>query len=99
MAELEKASAGRSRFERVGLQSFNGKWSNWLPVEIYFAIQNSSIGDLVTHSILTTSFLQFLTIPFSQNFDIFYNSDNFTVFDKTRQWQQQFNVKDNPWDL
>ena len=36
MADLEKASAGGSRFERVGLQSFNGKWSNWLPVETFF---------------------------------------------------------------
>ena len=37
VADLEKASAGGSRFERVGLQSFNGKWSNWLPVEIFFS--------------------------------------------------------------
>ena len=37
MADLEKASAGGSRFERVGLQSFNGKWSDWLPVERFFS--------------------------------------------------------------
>ena len=25
------------RFEREGSQNFNGKWSNWLPVEIFFS--------------------------------------------------------------
>ena len=36
VARLENAWAGGSRFERVGSQNFNGKWSNWLPVEIFF---------------------------------------------------------------
>ena len=37
MAELENTWAGGSRFEREGSQNFNGKWSNWLPVEIFFS--------------------------------------------------------------
>ena len=36
VAGLENAWAGGSRFERVGSQNFNGKWSNWLPVKIFF---------------------------------------------------------------
>ena len=36
VAGLENAWAGGSRFERVGSQNFNGKWSNWLPVEFFF---------------------------------------------------------------
>ena len=37
VAGLENAWAGGSRFEKVGSQNFNGKWSNWLPVEIFFS--------------------------------------------------------------
>ena len=37
VAGFENNQAGGSRFERVGSQNFNGKWSNWLPVEIFFS--------------------------------------------------------------
>ena len=36
MAGFENNGERGSRFERVGSQNFNGKWSNWLPVEIFF---------------------------------------------------------------
>ena len=36
VAGFENNQAGGSRLERVGSQNFNGKWSNWLPVEIFF---------------------------------------------------------------
>ena len=36
VAGFKNNRAGGSRFERVGSQNFNGKWSNWLPVEIFF---------------------------------------------------------------
>ena len=37
VARLGNAWASEIRFERVGSQNFNGKWSNWLPVEIFFS--------------------------------------------------------------
>ena len=37
VAGFENNGAGGSRFERGVSQNFNGKWSNWLPVEIFFS--------------------------------------------------------------
>ena len=36
VAKFENNRAQGSRFERVRSLNFNGKWSNWLPVEIFF---------------------------------------------------------------